>query len=421
MDFSKIDSKNYIPVYVQIKNIIKNAIRSGPLSAGDRIPSVREIAELAKVNPNTAAKALRELTLEGTLVSRRGHGYLVAPNMQIPTKSKVGDPHENTVNEASHEPQANKVRKQDSVASITQNHSAQTRHDTYVPEYVKVQNEILQKIASKELLPGDAIPAIREMAQVRNLNENTVAKAYRELQLRGVVSARRGVGYTIIQHQQVEDEVEYCADEPESPREPLDFARAASLEAEVQVQDPDSVSEDATGELAGANFEHEEVLTIVSRGEDATTEFKSTLRYDLRASEETGKVIHSGKIEKSVLKTIAAFLNSQGGTLLIGIADDGQAVGIELDGFPNSDKFLIHLFNIVRQQLGNMVAAQIGADCVTIGNSKTVCIVMCPPSPFPVYLNDKQGNEEFYVRMGPSSSALRPSEIHQYISHRFTA
>lgn len=55
----------------------------------------------------------------------------------------------------------------------------------------------------------------------------------------------------------------------------------------------------------------------------------------------------------AALKTIAAFLNTEGGDLLIGVADDGSVVGIERDRLDNDDKFMLHLVQVVRNALGD--------------------------------------------------------------------
>ena len=66
-------------------------------------------------------------------------------------------------------------------------------------------------------------------------------------------------------------------------------------------------------------------MRLIKRGENEKIEFKSTLRINLHTKEQDKKV------ENSVLKTIVAFLNSEGGTLLIGVSDCGEIIGIEKD------------------------------------------------------------------------------------------
>ena len=89
---------------------------------------------------------------------------------------------------------------------------------------------------------------------------------------------------------------------------------------------------------------------MIAEGESDELEFKSTLRWDLKEG------IVSKKLEEVVLKTVAAFANSQGGTLLIGVDDERQIVGLEHDYFSlgeaDRDKFELHLRNLLNQQLG---------------------------------------------------------------------
>ena len=66
-----------MPIYMQIMNRIIDAIASGELAAGDKVPSVREFASEFEVNPNTMQRALMELEREGILVSERAIGRFV--------------------------------------------------------------------------------------------------------------------------------------------------------------------------------------------------------------------------------------------------------------------------------------------------------------------------------------------------------
>ncbi len=72
-----------IPIYQQIMDIIKQQIASGELAAGEKLPSVRDMALVAGVNPNTMQKALAELEREGLLYSKRTAGRFVAEQAEI--------------------------------------------------------------------------------------------------------------------------------------------------------------------------------------------------------------------------------------------------------------------------------------------------------------------------------------------------
>lgn len=81
---------------------------------------------------------------------------------------------------------------------------------------------------------------------------------------------------------------------------------------------------------------------IVDDGESSEVEFKSTLRVNLHTGNK------DRRMEMAILKTIAGFLNTNGGILIIGIADNGTPVGIDNDGFENEDKMSLHLVNLVK-------------------------------------------------------------------------
>jgi hypothetical protein len=87
------------------------------------------------------------------------------------------------------------------------------------------------------------------------------------------------------------------------------------------------------------------VEALVKESEGTTIEFKSTLRINLHTREK------DPKMELAIIKTIAAFLNMNGGTLIIGVSDDGEPVGIEADKFPNEDKMNLHLVNLIKERI----------------------------------------------------------------------
>lgn len=74
---SSIDIRSNVAVYLQIENHVQFAISSGKIKAGDQLPSVRELSERLNVNPNTVAKAYRDLEVMGLLYTRRGMGVFI--------------------------------------------------------------------------------------------------------------------------------------------------------------------------------------------------------------------------------------------------------------------------------------------------------------------------------------------------------
>ena len=78
-----------MPIYVQIMNKIREAIASRELKPGDRVPSVRELAQEFEVNPNTMQRALTELEREGLLISERTAGRFVTKDKSIIDEAKI--------------------------------------------------------------------------------------------------------------------------------------------------------------------------------------------------------------------------------------------------------------------------------------------------------------------------------------------
>src|SRR2546430_3516735 len=156
---------------------------------------------------------------------------------------------------------------------------------------------------------------------------------------------------------------------------------------------------------------------LIKAGESKTLEFKSTLRWNVKEDRQDDKAV-----THAVLKTIAAFLNTEGGDLLIGVADDGSIVGIETDQLENDDKFMRHLAQVVRNGLGDRAGTCIDPK-TQIVQGKTVCVVSCQRSPEPVFLKWK-GTEVvpdgyFFVRSGPGTVKLPLDSAREYIRTRF--
>lgn len=153
------------------------------------------------------------------------------------------------------------------------------------------------------------------------------------------------------------------------------------------------------------------IKDILANGETTRIEYKSTLRVNLH----TGQP--DKKMEQSCLKTIAAFLNSHGGHLVVGVADSGEVLGIEKDGFPNEDKMNLHLVNLLKDRMGPQHMLHVEPRFEEL-DGKKILVVRCKPSSLPVFLKD--GNtEQFFARTGAATTELLPSQIQAYIKQRF--
>jgi len=162
---------------------------------------------------------------------------------------------------------------------------------------------------------------------------------------------------------------------------------------------------------------HRQAAELIKRGESKTLEFKSTLRWSLKESKQDDKLV-----THAALKTIAAFLNTEGGDLLLGVADDGTVVGTAHDQLESDDKFMRHLAQVVRNGLGDRAGTCIDP-AMQIVDGKTVCLVSCQRSPEPVFLKwkgvEKAPDGDFCVRSGPGTVALAPESAREFIRTRF--
>lgn len=151
---------------------------------------------------------------------------------------------------------------------------------------------------------------------------------------------------------------------------------------------------------------------LIRQGESSTMEFKSTLR----------KNLHTGKNDRlmgeEVLQALAALLNTEGGTLIIGIADDRTAIGIEPDGFKSEDEMVRHLMNLTASKLNSANRPPIDPRFEDY-EDKRVLIVHCGRSRHPVYLKI-DNTEKFYVRNASSTVELPVSQLANYIQDRFS-
>ncbi len=73
-----VDGRSAIPIYQQVRDQIRRHVAAGSLGPGAALPSVRELAARLIVNPNTVARAYRELEQEGLLETRRGDGTYIS-------------------------------------------------------------------------------------------------------------------------------------------------------------------------------------------------------------------------------------------------------------------------------------------------------------------------------------------------------
>ena len=171
-----------------------------------------------------------------------------------------------------------------------------------------------------------------------------------------------------------------------------------------------SFLEENSEALGLENRQREDILRLIRDGESERLEFKSTLRTNL----ETGET--DKRMEKAVLKTIVAFLNTDGGNLLIGVDDDGEVIGADLHSFENKDKMGLHLTNLISSKIGNSFLPYISFNLVDF-DDKVVIRVKCDPCPLPVFYKDGK-TEIFFVRSGPRTEELTGTTLLGYVKNR---
>ena len=174
------------------------------------------------------------------------------------------------------------------------------------------------------------------------------------------------------------------------------------------------ITETANAQLP-VSIEH-----LIADGESDELEFKSSLRWDLRESRA------NTKLEEVIAKSVAAFANWQGGTLLIGVDDDGGIVGLGPDFASlhgDRDKFELHLRNVLNQYFGKAFSATRIKVSFHDVEDKVICQVEVRPASEPLLLRVSESHgrqiERFYVRSGNSSQELPPSEMNAYVRERF--
>jgi serine/threonine protein kinase len=182
------------------------------------------------------------------------------------------------------------------------------------------------------------------------------------------------------------------------------------------------------------------VDALIEAGESDVVEYKSSLhhRYDpllppklqnlveqqtmslAQAEKEVRKLLNT-----AITKTVAAFLNTNGGTLLIGVSDSGTVVGIEPDfeylrpGKKDFDGWLLSLEEVIHNALIPGSGNAIRASLVRHGQ-QTVAVVQCRPRTHETW-HRTDGGETFYVRASNATRELHGSDVVRYIRERWPA
>lgn len=163
-------------------------------------------------------------------------------------------------------------------------------------------------------------------------------------------------------------------------------------------------------------LEPRSVQELIQGMEGQYLEFKSSLMWDYH------RQVVNKELYEPVMKNIVGFMNATGGTVLIGVADDGEILGLAPDfeamRKPDADGFE----NVFNMAFNKMIGVEFRR-FVELGfpeiEDKQICVVSVQPSSEPAFLTHK-GRELFYVRTGNSSQPLSVSKATRYIQDRFS-
>ena len=156
---------------------------------------------------------------------------------------------------------------------------------------------------------------------------------------------------------------------------------------------------------------HRSVADLIALGESMVVEFKSTLQWDVAQNKQNTALRHS------VLKTIAAFMNSEGGTLVIGVEDNGSLYGLNNDlklVGGSRDRLQQTLITLVIESMGPTAAPYVRIRFEQVRDSM-VCVVTVEPVRDGVFLKTYKGTE-FFIRAGNTTRSLDPEQTHEYLN-----
>lgn len=158
-------------------------------------------------------------------------------------------------------------------------------------------------------------------------------------------------------------------------------------------------------------------IDLVSGGENGQLEFKQTATYNPHTGSK------DSKLEHAIIKSVAGFLNTKGGVLLIGVHDDGHLTGLSSDfGIcsqrKDRDGFENWLYTRLTDEIDRSTVASFVKVSFEMIDEREICRIDVEPSPQPVYAGSAA---EFFIRMGNSTRSCNPREANGYIKSHWTA
>jgi len=152
----------------------------------------------------------------------------------------------------------------------------------------------------------------------------------------------------------------------------------------------------------------DQIFSLIRKGENKHIEFKETFFKNVITGQK------DKEIEKSSLKNIVGFLNADGGTLLIGVADNGELKGVDVDFFKSADDYKLKFKNAIKDKIGAEFYPLIDYDLFNIAGHY-ILKVECKASSEPCFYEQK----DFFVRTNPATDKLEGKKQIDYIKARF--
>ena len=193
---------------------------------------------------------------------------------------------------------------------------------------------------------------------------------------------------------------EYWVEVPEQPDD-----------IELEIAGQATVDDEAVDDTLADTLSTTELM---SAGEGKKVEFKSSATFDW----ETGK--KNRELEFAIAKTVAGFANSHGGTLLIGVNDSGQAVGLSDDyrlanqKRQDADGYENWLTSMLAENLGKIATTYLSVSFTEV-EGHDVCRMEVAPSKVPIFIRSQKSSGDFYVRLTNSTRLLNTAEAMEYI------
>jgi hypothetical protein len=187
-------------------------------------------------------------------------------------------------------------------------------------------------------------------------------------------------------------------------------------------------------ELGGIDFTHmvtdspstrnnaDIVSEIIAEGETTYVEFKPAIWYDYgRARNDPNyKLKREAHVSDNIVRTVAGFLNSEGGTLFVGVSDDGDSYGLEgdlsLTGRKDWDGLENELNQLISQSVSNEVCAAKVKISFPLFQNKKIAKIDIMKAVAPVFMKTESHQNKFYVRIGNATNTMSVESAVNYIS-----